>query len=302
MLLVASLAFAQEEPEITRYLNLTAEDSCPGNLLDVKAIASDGSPAFDVELRLVLVVPYQGLRALQHTDVNGSAKFELTKSGSYRIYINTDDYNHPKYVEFEYPSLCPPPPPKPLDISVEADCAAGTMIISAESEGSPADGVFVRTQSWSSVTGKDGAVLLPLEKGDVLISANKSNHSFVQFYYTISCEPPPIPECETHDDCEGNEYCGDGECILVTGECGFAENHSWYQYPCCNDSDCDAGLACVSNFCEQKQLPPTPNISIDDSNITENETGKPALEAPVCPASLLVIVSMASLGIFSRNM
>ncbi|MFZ5500397.1 MAG: hypothetical protein ACOY58_00575, partial [Candidatus Micrarchaeota archaeon] len=71
----------------TYRLDLTAEASCPGDVITVETMASNGMPAPDVELRLVLYEPYQGLRALKHTNASGQTFFELTRNGTYRIYV-----------------------------------------------------------------------------------------------------------------------------------------------------------------------------------------------------------------------
>ena len=113
LLLLWSFSMAAEA-DIVYYLGLEMETSCPGDILSVDAIASNGEPAPDVELRLVLHEPFQGLRALKHTDSDGHTFFELTRNGTYRIYINTDAYNHETYEIFQYPESCPPPPPEQL--------------------------------------------------------------------------------------------------------------------------------------------------------------------------------------------
>jgi hypothetical protein len=153
------------------------ESTCPGNILNVDAIASNGQPAPDIELRLVLYEPYQGLRALKHTDANGQTFFELTRNGTYRIYINTDAYNHEQYEVFDYPESCPPPAPKQMHVAATKDCENALLVVNVTDGGIPLENVFVRSLHWSSMSGGTGAVALPLEEDDYFIILEKSGYS-----------------------------------------------------------------------------------------------------------------------------
>ncbi|MBU0532560.1 hypothetical protein KKB44_03635, partial [Candidatus Micrarchaeota archaeon] len=44
--------------------------------------------------------------------------------------------------------------------------------------------------------------------------------------------------CQSDEDCQDSEYCDSGECIPVTGECGYPENHAWVSYECGDDPNC----------------------------------------------------------------
>jgi hypothetical protein len=239
----------------------------------MNATGSDGLPAFDVELRLVLYLPYQGLRALQHTDQNGLAKVQLTKNGTYRVYINTEKYNTPQYITFQYPKLCPPPPPKSYDIEAEVDCKSNYTIIRASVNGTPLSNVTVQSEKWSSVTSDSGEVHFPLEEGYLYVSASRSGYSTKQFYVYVTCEPEP--ECESDSACAQNQYCSGGNCTNLTGSCGFPENHTWFVYECCSDSVCGFGFECKNNSCVEKPKPVIQNITKNETNQTANETGKP---------------------------
>jgi len=178
-LLILSISFAANT---TYRLDLEMHTECPGDMLMVDAIASNGEPAPDVELRLVLYEPYQGLRALKHTDYDGHTAFELTKNGTYRIYINTDAYNAKDYEVFRYPQMCPPPPPKKLFAVVEVDCGSGSVRADITDGVSPVKGIFARTLHWSSMTGEDGMISLPLEEDDYFIAIGDGNsEGFVVF-------------------------------------------------------------------------------------------------------------------------
>jgi hypothetical protein len=291
------------EANITRYLHVSASASCPGDVLLMNATGSDGLPAPDVELRLVLYYPYLGLRALQHTNQSGLAAVQLTKNGTYRIYISTDAYDHPKYVTFDYPAICPPPPPKAMDISVEPDCDAGMLRILAHSNGTPLESVFISAGNWSSLTGASGWASFPLEEGSVYIRAEKSNYSTREFFAEVSCAPPP--ECEADADCPDDAYCSGGNCLNVTGECGHPANHSWVSYECCSDAECSSESLCANNTCIARPAPPpappasnaTASESANETQNTEPGIGKPDAgnrkpETPPapCPASLLLLI------------
>lgn len=286
LVILLPLAFADNETVIKRSLTLTTSASCPGDILLMNATASDGKPASGVELRLVLYEPFQGLRALQHTDGDGLASVQLTKNGTYRVYINTEDYNAPQYVTFKYPKLCPPPPPQDYEISAEADCRNNQTIIRASANGTPLSNVTVQSEKWSSVTPESGKVTFPLEEGYLFLTSSRPGYSTKQFYVFVTCEPEP--ECEDDLSCAENQYCSGGSCLNLTGDCGFTANHTWFVYECCSDSACGAGFGCRNNSCVAKPVPPAPNIT---ENGTKNETGEPEKPEPgACP-------SVAALGL-----
>ena len=173
-LILIPAVWAENDTGIRRFLNLTTEISCPGDILTIHAQASDGATPSGIELRIILYNPYNGIKGLTHTDGNGSASMELPRTGDYRIYFSTTDYNHPDYVEFSYPDMCPPPPPKDMNISVLADCENNLLLINATYDDAPLDDVFISSDSWSSMTGKSGSVVLPFQAEDfVFISAQK---------------------------------------------------------------------------------------------------------------------------------
>ena len=311
-LLSSTTAVAVDDANITRFLSLDLTASCPGNILLMNATASDGLPAPDVELRLVLYLPYQGLRALQHTDKDGLASVELTKNGSYRVYMNTDLYEHEKYLEFDYPLMCPPPPPKQMDVSVEPDCGDMRLSITsrANATGAPLEGVFILAGNWSSFSGKSGLVSVPFEKDFIFIRAERANYTSQEFYFDARCLPPP--ECLIDSDCDGFEFCGaGGNCENVTGVCGHPENHTWVAYWCCEDSDCgNESMLCENSTCMMKPLPPEPPIqnltnatnqtnAANLTNATGNESGGTEGETPAGACATAFI--LASCVIFSSK-
>ncbi|MBD3210589.1 hypothetical protein GF318_04380 [Candidatus Micrarchaeota archaeon] len=300
LLLLASTAPAQDVT-ITPFLELELETACPGDILHVNAVLSNGTPAEDVELRLVRHVPFQGLRGLKHTDEDGYAFFELTRTGEYRIYIEqSEDYNSERYAEFNYSEKCPPPPPKPLNITVEPDCNSSIMVVYATSGGQPLGNVFIKTKNWSTLTESGGKAVFPLQEGLVYLKANRSGYADFEEYIAIDCTPP---ECLSDKDCAFNQHCFNESCVNLTGTCGYPENHSWIDYGCCNDSDCDSGFECRNNACVE--LPP-PAINASNKtpeNITENKTGVPEDEPQeeVCVVAalplVLIIISRSGLSV-----
>ncbi len=254
LLVLAAVSFA-DDLTVVRFMNVSTGTSCPGDWLYMNATDSQGMPVPDVELRLVLYDPYQGLRALEHTDQNGLASVQLTRAGQYRLYIYTNDsYNHDQYVVFDYPAMCPPPPPKDMDVSVSVDCNDSIVSISAASGGAPLSGVFISAQDWSSMTGDSGQVTMPLQEGDIFLNATKQGYASQAFYYTVSCGPPP--QCTDSSQCADDQACRAQECVDLNGTCGYASNHAWVSYACCSDSDCGNLSMCVSNSCVPKEMPP----------------------------------------------
>ena len=289
-LLLLPLVFADNDT-IKRTLTLKNSASCPGDILLMNATASDGSPAPDVELRLVLYYPFQGLRALQHTNESGLASVQLTKNGTYRVYINTDEYYTPQYVVFEYPKMCPPPPPKQFDIEAFADCADNLTAIRATANGTPLDNVTITSEKWSSVTGDSGTVHLPLEEGYLFVSAKKPGYLTKEFYVYVTCAPPF--ECEDDSGCSGNQYCSGGSCINLTGSCGYASNHTWFVHECCSDDACGFRMECRNNTCFAKPSPVTPNITRNDSNATAvpDEEESPPCAFPLAALGIVLLLA-----------
>jgi len=315
LLLLMCLSFAADDVNITRHLNLVSSVTCPGNVLHMNATSSDGTPVAGVEIRLVLYVPYTGFRGLGHTDADGYASMELTKNGSYRIYLYNTTLDHEKYVVFEYPRMCPPPPPKLMDVSVEPDCEGMRLTITTTKNetGEPLEGVFILAGNWSSFTGNGGRVSVPFDKDYVYITAERGNYTTQKFYFDARCLPPP--ECLIDADCDDFEFCGiSGNCANATGVCGYPANHTWVAYGCCADSDCgNESLFCGNNTCALKPLPPEPppaNVTnatnatdltnmTNQSNATGNESGSTSEETSTgaCTGAMLLFL----IAIFLRR-
>jgi hypothetical protein len=58
--------------------------------------------------------------------------------------------------------------------------------------------------------------------------------------------------CNTSDQCRPEQFCKDGQCRNVTGECGQAVNHAWVRYECGPEPECPVcprKNSCVSRKC-----------------------------------------------------
>ncbi len=274
LLILVAISNAQLNLTITRALSLEMNTTCPGDILHVYAVASDGTPVPDAELRLVLYEPYLGLRALQHTDQAGDASFELKATGYYQVYVRlvNDTYNHPNYFDFNYTSKCPPPPPKKLSVEITKNCASGVLVLNISSGSGPEGDVLVTSPQWSSLSGSDGTAVIPFEQGYVLLHLEKAGFTGVNISERILCSG-----CLADFDCADDERCDNSSssCVPVnaTGPCGFFYDHAWYPYQCCQDADCGNGngLACLNNSCVVKApIQPIMNNSIQNISIQNN--------------------------------
>jgi hypothetical protein len=108
---------------------------------------------------------------------------------------------------------------------------------------------------------------------------------------------PPAPECTNDNECKSSEICNlaTGNCKQITGTCGYAANHTWINYECCEDADCGEGKECdeFSNECKEIKIEPnvSTNVSPNITNQTGNgepETGNS--EAPICPLGFIALV------------
>ena len=285
IILLISFSFA-EELVIKRALDISATIVCPGNHLVLSAEDSAGNPAENVELRLVRHYPYNGLVALGNTDQNGLIEFILTKNGTYRVYINTDEYNHDDFAEFEYSELCPPEATPEFEISVEPDCEKKNLVISAYDNG-PLKDVIITTYNWASTTSSFGNAVLPLEEGFLSINAQLENYKEQNLTVEIDCTPP---DCTEDSACAMNQFCENETCIDITGECGYAGNHSWVSYECCEALDCGEKMLCENNSC----IPEPEPIINETINETIIEPEPIPEKEPVCvtfviPFALLIM-------------
>jgi hypothetical protein len=74
---------------------------------------------------------------------------------------------------------------------------------------------------------------------------------------------PEEVECTSNDECDDDEICAGGGCQEIHGLCGYAEDHEWKNYECCNDLDCPPDEECVSHTCvvELEEEPEIPELN-----------------------------------------
>lgn len=232
-------------PDIKRTLTVNTQIVCPNDILNFEIISSDGMYVDNVELRLVRYYPYQGLIGITVAD-GGVGSFKLTKNGTYRIYIRSKEYYHEDYIEFEHQKLCPAIPPKNFSISIFPNCKDKIILVKIFDE-EPLSNAIVYSSNMSTITNKDGEAIFPLTSGSFEITANIFNYTNQSAKTYIDCNPP---KCIDNIDCNNNQICSNFDCLDIFGYCGYAENHSWFQYECCRDEDC-VNSSCINNSCKK---------------------------------------------------
>lgn len=58
-----------------------------------------------------------------------------------------------------------------------------------------------------------------------------------------------VYECTTDAECPLEKRCLGNRCIALTGECGYASNHSWVSYECCGDEVCPSHYCLDNHTC-----------------------------------------------------
>lgn len=129
----------------------------------------------------------------------------------------------------------------------------------------------------SKDTDEDGKVRFNLlRSGTYRISVRSSRYDFDNPYEfdidVCSGTPAYIPECLSNEECGGSFTCEDRECVLITGECGYARDHEWHEYVCCSDGDCVDGYECISHSCGEMIIPECVGDDCEDENITDEIT------------------------------
>ncbi len=105
--------------------------------------------------------------------------------------------------------------------------------------------------------------------------------------------PPPKPECSAPSDCADFQYCdASGKCQALSGNCGFASNHTWVPYECgtlpgC--PQCTSGLSCVDNKCKANPAPPDNTTNGSGNNTAPPGGGKTPPQQGVCPLGALML-------------
>lgn len=172
---------------------------------------------------------------------------------------------------------------KTLSLSEELVCnddGSSLLVVTLTSSGSVVSSVRLvlsgtsLTFSESGDTDLEGVVSFDiLSNGDYKLRATKSGYYPVSKFISLdidTCEAEEIEEmfeCELNEDCQETEYCLEGSCVEIQGECGYAENHEWVSYECCLDWDCEEGFECIENVCMK-----------NDSSQPEIEPGAESIE------------------------
>ncbi len=96
----------------------------------------------------------------------------------------------------------------------------------------------------------------------------------------------PGRECLSDIYCDDDEECSnDYECVELTGDCGYASNHEWIEYGCCEDDDCEDDEYCDTSLhtCEEVSCDcgvpedhtcvfPYPGYCCENSHCDSNQT------------------------------
>jgi hypothetical protein len=125
----------------------------------------------------------------------------------------------------------------------------------------------------SGTTGSNGSLAFVLPKNGTYVAyiskpGYRSEEITFEFKEIIEAEPvtepvehPEVkedtPGCTEDNDCLGTERCDtdSGECLAITGTCGYAENHEWVGYECCEDDDCNITERCLEHLCIEDKKP-----------------------------------------------
>ncbi len=177
------------------------------------------------------------------------------------------------------PSTPAPIPPSPyvpsnevpLSLSLtRAPCPANQVTVTAYSGPgtkirllltSPYEGLVDQ-----QTTGNDGTATFQLSASGTYEADGSQNGylpgSATFTFTTCAIAPPPVPPpvpssgCTSDDQCPLVDFCNlsIGACQPVTGVCGFAANHAWSSYQCCQDADCAPSNICIVHTCEPVDL------------------------------------------------
>ncbi|MFA5050157.1 MAG: right-handed parallel beta-helix repeat-containing protein [Candidatus Micrarchaeia archaeon] len=154
------------------------------------------------------------------TDENGTAIFtySLNQLGTtYKVYISKEG----NYLSYDFSirlDTCPIEEPEPFICELNSDCDTGCCLSNACQQ---------------------------------VIPTSECGYQLGCEWIEEECEKP---ECETDSDCVSNEYCSDGTCTLIEGECGYIQNHTWINYECCSDDECLDGYECKFNTCMEIEI------------------------------------------------
>ena len=188
---------------------------------------------------------------------------------------------------------------KTLDLSYERlECPEDGVLLNATHSGEIINDVKFRVL-------RNGMIYYEMESyGEVYLYLPKEGYYYVEadrggykkdsisFNYELceveEPEPEPEKECTVDSDCLTTHYCNTttSTCRPVTGECGFAENHTWHEYECCVHEDCvlkyDEGYYCVEHVCVLYELVVPELVYVGDkATIRALVDGEPLVDSTV---------------------
>ena len=103
-------------------------------------------------------------------------------------------------------------------------------------------------------------------------------------------------ECEADTDCALEQACDapTHKCIALTGNCGYASNHTWVNYACCMDSSCTSSYCFDNHTCSPRPrgAGTTPTPGTGGGDLCAGSTGMLALGA-------IAIVLLVAVGGFA---
>ncbi|MEM3400131.1 MAG: NosD domain-containing protein [Candidatus Micrarchaeia archaeon] len=105
------------------------------------------------------------------------------------------------------------------------------------------------------------------------------------------------PQCRSNEECKDNEYCNtsSGVCVTIFGSCGYAKNHTWFVYPCCEDSDCGNGF-CINHTCIKKNTTVTKRTDLSKYVIKKKEEEIPIITYVGIAIIILVLIAKFVIG------
>ncbi len=213
-------------------LNVEWQQRCPENEIGI-TVSYGNEPVENIDVLLMLYDPPGGSLGTKDTDDDGQAFFSITAEGTYRVYFSSDNYEYPDEPLVIQYSFCEEEP----ECASDSDCPAAQYCDDGECRDVECECGYVENHECISYE---------------CCSDGECAEGYV--CEDNACVLPA--ECESDSDCAEDEYCSDGSCAHVTeGECGYVENHAWYDYECCADEDCDGYPyeICSENVCEPRE-------------------------------------------------
>ncbi|MEM2949269.1 MAG: hypothetical protein QXT05_02645, partial [Candidatus Bilamarchaeaceae archaeon] len=220
---------------------------CPENAVAF-IVQEDGTPISGA--RIVIEGPWPW-SDVKFTDKSGMTTFTLPRQGHYVLWVDggSDDYCSEADYEFDY-TMC--------GCFNNDDCK-------------PTE--YCELPGYATHLAMGTCLPVPCECGYVADHTCYpydccSDRDCAEGYRCDNHVCVPRVECEVDDDCAFDERCTDGKCVKIQpGECGYIANHAWFDYECCNDTDCPTGYVCKEHTC----IPPLYRIETNSTGFIGDE-------------------------------